>query len=258
VLTAYLFLEVCPREEERGDKQKLTFVELGAGLGLPGIALYLQGHRVYSTERPLIIDLLNANIQLNITAATGCESDSTALGSIEAIPLEWTEDTDTLERNERLPFLGDRDGGHPCDVVLGSDLIFPNNEECWPALVNVWDQLLSPRTPRPAATTSSSGSIPSLTTPTTCVPTNADDAETRIEKEEVLVEGRRKADCDSQEHQRQWQRQGYLSYEHRSSDVITKFRALLEDRGITCEQCFSDRVTIPKDIHVYKLCKGRS
>ena len=216
VLTSYLLLEVCgsPTDAECA-KRKLSFVELGAGIGLPGIVLYSVGHSVISTERPLVIDLLKANIDLNTAAACNprgvtCSSS----GSIEAVALEWTEDASMLARTENTSlntFCRDN-----VTVVIGSDLIFPNNEEYWPSLVNVWDQLLCQQP-------CSIFNCPRTDTTGVCDQKNV--------------------------------RHGYLSYEHRSGEVIDKFRRMLKCRNIASERCFSEHFLIPTDIHVYKLYK---
>ena len=109
-------------------------------------------------------------------------------------------------------------------VVVGSDLIFPNNEECWPALANVWDKLLS------IGDTASS------------------DMNLDVHRHDCVAV----TDCCQVVRQ---PRYGYLSYEQRSAEVIVKFSQLLAARNIECTRCTSEWFSIPSDIHVYKLYK---
>lgn len=273
VLTAYLSLEVCGNNssavEEGREHQQLTFIELGAGLGLPGIAMYAQGHAVVSTERPLTLKLLEANIRLNLEVSVdgGC-SASRRGGSIQSFALEWSEfcctadggttearcdegkgDSTGIPLRERLSAClaemnrkredcREGEGTGEWDVVLGSDLIFPRNEESWPALAAVWDHLLSP--------------------PRSCTHTRTHRREEAIQsthdgKDFAEIDARTVGDKkEAQVHARV---RGFLSYEDRGSEVIERFSHLLRGRGIRCQRCFSNGVHIPNDIHIYELCK---
>ena len=312
VLTSYLLQEVCGHHGEREEheeedkteqeqhhhqQQQLTFIEVGAGLGLPGLALSSQGHTVISTERPLTMRLLKANIHLNTlsdsshsllspsgeTIAIENERHPMRAGSIQAFPLEWTAsaileggqgveggesgiESTSISLRERLRQTLDSTSrpepgsklrgitGSCCawDVVLGSDLIFPNNQECWPALADVWDQLLSPLhnsdTHRPIREEEdeSSGVITCTSEEGSIQQMDTDNKKGNRERGQPQPQDGVGVACEPR---------GYISYEHRSSHVIEKFMELLAARDISCDRCFSDHVCIPNDIHIYKLCK---
>mmetsp|Transcript_82045 Transcript_82045/g.171739 ORF Transcript_82045/g.171739 Transcript_82045/m.171739 type:complete len:302 (-) Transcript_82045:68-973(-) len=98
-------------------------LELGAGTGLVGMVLAKLGMEVVLTERPLALPLLQRNV------------DENRLSTAQVHALTWGE-----------PFLGAAWAQEPFDVVVGSDLIFPNNSECHALLVETLAAVVRPTT----------------------------------------------------------------------------------------------------------------
>ena len=118
VLTKYLLSE-CHCMDKK-------VVELGAGLALPSIALAMQGAEVVATERDITCGILKMNIDANRRHITN--------GNIEVHGLSWSSDETELQEYCRA--------FECCDVIIGSDLIFPRNEDAWLALVCTYRHLL--------------------------------------------------------------------------------------------------------------------
>lgn len=117
VLTKYLLVEYQPPSQR--------IVELGAGLGLPSIALALDGNDVTATERGITMDILRRNVEYNCNPL--------ALGRISVETIEWSIDQATLSAQ-----CADKS----FDIIIGSDLIFPRNEDAWVALAATFRELL--------------------------------------------------------------------------------------------------------------------
>lgn len=114
------------------DRRDITVLELGSGVGLISILLAKMGIKVIASERQLAMDLLVRNVRHNGFLLTADSTNSTAdLLTIKCI--DWLHH-DIKSTIESL--------GH-IDVVLGSDLIFPANSDCWPALADVISFVLS-------------------------------------------------------------------------------------------------------------------
>lgn len=118
VLTKYLFQE-C---EISGKK----VIELGAGLGLPSIALALRGADVTATDREITCGILQKNIDANVHSHTQ--------SCIEIVELTWSCDETKLFR--------ERNDINAIDLVIGSDLIFRRNEDAWRALACTYRHFL--------------------------------------------------------------------------------------------------------------------
>ena len=119
LLTKYLMLECNMRNQ--------SIIELGAGLGLPSIALAMCGNKVVATERGLTLNMLNQNIGANVI--------SHPTGSIRTMKLDWSENNQHIFKqfNEKAEF----------NVIVGSDLIFLRNREIWPSLATTFKDLLT-------------------------------------------------------------------------------------------------------------------
>ena len=126
---------------------KTNVLELGAGLGLVGIALATMGANVVVTERALALPLLARNIENNQgivgkrkTMDSRSIADGPGGGAIEVAELSWGKDTTTAFLDDL-----DRRGRPPFDIVVGSDLIFPSNVDAYPLLVDSLDVILRRR-----------------------------------------------------------------------------------------------------------------
>lgn len=102
-------------------------LELGAGTGLVGLGLAKLGARVTLTERALAMPLLRRNAAENPLQGPGS-------GSVRVEELVWG--AANLPSWAALPF----------DVVVGSDLVFPNNAECHHLLVETLCAVVGPST----------------------------------------------------------------------------------------------------------------
>jgi hypothetical protein len=178
IMTKFLLAEKC--------LQGHRILELGAGVGLPSIALAISGNIVMATERPMMLPLLERSIDANRSAHPDM--------NICMRQLEWTESS-----TEILNLVEDFD----MDVIIGSDLIFPNNESHWKALVTTISTLLN---------------------------------------------GSRKEDA-----MHGCSRIGYLSYEFRASNVISRFERLLRAEHILMCRVYTRGLEIPDDLHLYEL-----
>jgi hypothetical protein len=103
-------------------------LELGAGLGLPSIALAICGNTVVASERGITYDLLQTNIAANANSIAQSQG-----GSICSRRLEWSTDADSVLQQI---------SGESYDIIIASDLIFPKNEDAWRALAVTFKCLL--------------------------------------------------------------------------------------------------------------------
>ena len=133
--------------KQHGDNTPNSVLELGAGLGLVGMALATMGANVVATERALALPLLTKNMEHNQGVIIGSErkggtngKDSDNGGSIQVAELSWGHETTVAFLEER-----DRREQPPFDIVVGSDLIFPSNVEAYPLLVDTLHVLLRHR-----------------------------------------------------------------------------------------------------------------
>ena len=133
-----------------GDTTSTNVLELGAGLGLVGMALATMGANVVASERALALPLLTKNVQHNERVIAGSErkdnsnndkddngGDCRGHGSIEVAELSWGHEATVAFLKER-----DRRGQPPFDIVVGSDLIFPSNVDAYPLLADTLSALL--------------------------------------------------------------------------------------------------------------------
>lgn len=122
-----------------------NILELGAGLGLPSIVLAKAGYRCIASERDLMINLLQKNIERNFTRFESnlepqlestdspryCYHDSSSKGSVDIIQLDWKQyDVEKIRQLE-------------IDIVVGADLFFPANKEVWIDIADIYNHILS-------------------------------------------------------------------------------------------------------------------
>ena len=89
-------------------RRPASVVELGCGLGLPGLTCHLLGASpVILTDRGMVADLCRDAVALHPDVLSG----------VRAVPLEWSAEGAAAFRHEHL-------GGAPPDVVLACDCIF--------------------------------------------------------------------------------------------------------------------------------------
>ena len=100
-------------------------LELGAGVGLVGMALASMGANVVVTERDMALPLLRRNVDRN-AEVTG--------GRVEVAVLSWSGEVmqKLIKARENDPF----------DIVVGSDLIFPSNSDAYEALADAYEVIL--------------------------------------------------------------------------------------------------------------------
>jgi predicted nicotinamide N-methyase len=118
-----------------------SLLELGCGLGVPGMIYHLLGGSVILTDQESIMSQLNKNVQENfpdsiITPEKGVQFGSVG-STIQALPLTWSRegvkqllvDTDLEEQG--------------VDICLNCDCVYePLYGESWKALVEVMDEML--------------------------------------------------------------------------------------------------------------------
>ena len=119
------FLTYHYADTDLSDKDVL---ELGAGVGLVGMALASMGANVVVTERDIALPLLRKNVDRNVKV-TG--------GRVEVAELSWSGDAmkNLMNTRKDLPF----------DIVVGSDLIFPSNSNAYVALADAYEIILKQR-----------------------------------------------------------------------------------------------------------------
>ena len=100
-------------------------LELGAGVGLVGMALASMGANVVVTERDIALPLLRRNVDRN-AEVTG--------GRVEVAELSWSGDA--------MQKLIETRGYARFDIVVGSDLIFPSNSGAYSVLADTYEVIL--------------------------------------------------------------------------------------------------------------------
>ena len=123
------FLTYHYADTDLSDKHVL---ELGAGVGLVGMALASMGANVVVTERDMALPLLRRNMDRN-AKVTG--------GRVEVSELSWG--------GEAMQKLIKARGDTPFDIVVGSDLIFPSNSDAYEALADAYEVILKRQTCTP-------------------------------------------------------------------------------------------------------------
>lgn len=127
-------IEYLDRHHHTDLKGGSTLLELGCGLGVPGMIACQLGAEVLLTDQINIMSQLSKNVLDNFPNNSNINSLST---TIDARPLSWS-------RDGVMKLLGDlgksRDG---FDIVLNCDCVFePLYGDSWKLLVEVLDQLL--------------------------------------------------------------------------------------------------------------------
>ena len=129
-----------------------TLLELGCGLGVPGMVLHaMTGCRTILTDKDDLLLQLQRNIQINFTttASSPTETDSshntqspdqhtTKTGKIEALALDWS-----IEGVHKLLKHGTNSSFPSINVVLACDCIYePLYGDSWRHLLRVQNELL--------------------------------------------------------------------------------------------------------------------
>lgn len=115
-----------------------TYVlELGCGLGVPGMILHLLGCHVVLTDQPDILSQLEKNVALNFGHVNNNNNDGRKISRIQAMPLSWSRDN----TNQLLVELGRETTGF--DIVVNCDCVFePLYGQSWHLLNETIDELL--------------------------------------------------------------------------------------------------------------------
>lgn len=116
VLTEYLLKLIEKNEINSTNK----ILELGAGLGLPSIALAKVNMNVTTSERQLAFPLLELNIEKN-----------NVTNHINIIELDWKQPQQNINSHDSF------------DIIIGSDLFFNANRDIWNNLIETFEFLLS-------------------------------------------------------------------------------------------------------------------
>jgi len=114
-------------------KSRPSLLELGCGLGVPGMIASLRGATTVLSDQESLLDQLRRNLENNFTTEELFGSNSI----IKACTLDWSRENvrALLEEN------GNKDG---FDVVIHCDCVFePLYGKSWMMLVDVIDELLS-------------------------------------------------------------------------------------------------------------------
>mmetsp|Transcript_2160 Transcript_2160/g.2933 ORF Transcript_2160/g.2933 Transcript_2160/m.2933 type:complete len:274 (-) Transcript_2160:400-1221(-) len=114
-------------------KSRPSLLELGCGLGVPGMIASLRGATTVLSDQENLLDQLRRNLENNFTTEELFGSNSI----IKACTLDWSRENvrALLEEN------GNKDG---FDVVIHCDCVFePLYGKSWMMLVDVIDELLS-------------------------------------------------------------------------------------------------------------------
>lgn len=204
VLTQYLL----SNHDMRGKK----VLEIGAGLGLPSIALAMSGSDVVATERQITLNLLQINATVN------CSGETQIPGSLRVQQLEWSSDSSEVIN---------QCGEDLYDIIIGSDLIFPSNQDTWRSLAVTFRCLLMSREGK---------------------------GEARHAKDSI-----EQNDSSVIDHTaiKPHQTRGFLAYENREDFVIQEFRQILLDEGVACTPLslldHGDCDRPPSDITIFEL-----
>ena len=111
-------------------KENIRVLELGCGLGVPGMIASLMGARVVLSDQESLLQQMEKNIEQNF-------SDNDLQSKlIQAIKLDWS-------RENLHELLRKADMSEGFDIVLNCDCVFePLYGESWKLLVEVIDELL--------------------------------------------------------------------------------------------------------------------
>jgi len=132
-----------------------TLLELGCGLGVPGMIAYQMGANVVVTDQPNILSQLVNNVQDNFYPQSKNDNDNQDITSISnqihAKPLSWSRPAvhdliHDLQNTEAQPSQNDKPAIFKTtqfDFVLNCDCVFePLYGESWKLLAEVIDELL--------------------------------------------------------------------------------------------------------------------
>ncbi|GLE07866.1 hypothetical protein PINS_up018608 [Pythium insidiosum] len=125
------FLEQYREQLSRSDNQ-LRVIELGAGIGVPGMAARVAGaHHVIITEQDDLLELMHRNLADNASVLRKTTARS---AGIHARPLSWGV-------SETTKYL-DEHADEPIDVILSCDCIYePLYGQSWRALAQTMEIL---------------------------------------------------------------------------------------------------------------------
>ena len=113
-----------------------SVLELGCGLGVPGMILHLLGCHVVLTDQPDILSQLEKNVAFNFGHVDD-NNDGRKKSRIQAMPLSWSRDN----TNQLLIELGRETTGF--DIVINCDCVFePLYGQSWHLLNETIDELL--------------------------------------------------------------------------------------------------------------------
>lgn len=113
-----------------------SVLELGCGLGVPGMILHLLGCHVVLTDQPDILSQLEKNVAFNFGHVDD-NNDGRQKSRIQAMPLSWSRDN----TNQLLVELGRETTGF--DIVVNCDCVFePLYGQSWHLLNETIDELL--------------------------------------------------------------------------------------------------------------------
>jgi len=119
------------------DGKAISLLELGCGLGVPGMIFHLLGCNVVLTDQIEILSQLEKNVLDNFPNATEEKKDEIKQSTIMAKPLSWSR-TDV---NSLLDDLGKSDSGF--DIVVNCDCVYePLYGKSWHLLNETIDELL--------------------------------------------------------------------------------------------------------------------
>jgi predicted nicotinamide N-methyase len=113
---------VAAQPSDRGELRHWDVLELGAGVGVLGVALAAGGANVMMTDLPRLVPLMNRTVRENRPAAWA--------NNVVAVGFDWTRE---LPR-EVSTFVRGRLPQRPLLVVM-CDALY-GNPKCWPALIN--------------------------------------------------------------------------------------------------------------------------
>ncbi|GMS89759.1 hypothetical protein PENTCL1PPCAC_11934, partial [Pristionchus entomophagus] len=119
--SATVLVDFLLKPESAVDLNGKSILELGAGLGLPSIALSLLSSpsRIIATEQSLGLPLLQRNVQANMAA-------------VKTVELDWSTPSSSSVSSSHF------------DVILGADLVY--KEEAFEPLIRTIETLATPDT----------------------------------------------------------------------------------------------------------------
>jgi hypothetical protein len=261
-------------------------LELGAGLGLPSMVLGKLGFHITASERSIMLPLLKMNIEHNhlgvaegsTVEVSNIAADRTPRMNPSSYHLNSSEipersDCDRAPEMVRIKMLDWMDcdltnlqqGEY--DVIMGADLIFPANRECWDRLADIFLTLLLPASDddKQYDALPSTESISDNSHPFTTQAPERELSTAAVQMHPDAV-GEIDSSITSTSRSPQWcrnmdrnssnrRRVAFLAFERREgADMVfhTFFETmLLQERGIGFERVFIDRT--PSDIHIFKL-----